>query len=1066
MIKGLDATPKPCINNVLIEAAKQKEYTPKGYIDLYTNSNSQAANAQNPNAKHSIRITLTCALKSLFSTKLLGATKKAKLTKSYKGILSKIHLVTREFTSKSEYAKFLTASDRVSFLKSKKSSLDHPTNVPNIANLADYTYIEDGKEYINIPITYSVYHNLSSEGGTPGFLAYIVSVESNGTILPGQITSEVIFDGGNIPEKTGYFRISDSYEDGGEIKNLLEAGPLTGQIGSIYGAPGDIWVGAYHFMPQGGDNYRAMAGSKHDSEIPHPYLDFVITSNSKILDARSTTKIESLFAYKSSDFENAQKDIASVIYSGLKKKNTIDEYVANKGIVSEIFYSIDPADTEKKGLNNNNLFFAIDKMKLLKEYTKLPGLLDNLITASDDIGTKLAASISIFYFEISKINKQTGVKQTLITGNNDTSFSDIGETTYLRNKKEKGYKLRKRTSKIFVDNKTNVDFYDFRDAVIDKYDDATYEYEIKLKFKDPMLLYLTQKLSQTRRAMANITELQTKFTYKFYDKSKNKHTSVFDVHQNRINKEFLKERLEGTPQIPFTFPFSANNIPASIEHAFPPPGSLYFLSFESLNSLLFGLNVTNDLQPISDYLSLGGEAGITQLNEYIRKSLKLTTTTPSLIGRVLSLLSLIENKLEEMLMLYTTEKMTKKSSGYTSTDHEKSLGNTASTAEHVLEFTHRFKKPLALSKTKNSFNWVNTLNTGKADTIKTVSRDSYIASIQGAGSRLLSDKGREKFGSPSSFSYSFLPYSGKTLELFNSSESGYKTKYMQTIKKMLTSEVSDTPESVVTPEVLAQFGMRFPTSIEEAQSVNSDTMAKTLRSISFKDNFGESYERQPQKRSAGDQNDSFYNSFGEIKDPRFDWAGDSLSNYPLSLADSLINIIFSDNAKKSRNLNYFNQSSVVAIDSRTNVFQNKELPYLINLFSAAAIASPSSIKENLSPSGQALYKALFSEEDGKLKINNYALYVTLFGLYGRVHYLEGFEQRSLSDKLTPSSYNNANMIKSAKWSPVTKEALDRLAPNQSLFCKVSLFENSNLLDAKILDLFKGYYNYNQYFYIG
>lgn len=1053
MIKGLDATPKPCINNVLIEAAKQKEYTPKGYIDLYTDSNSQAATSKNPNAKHSIRITLTCALKSLFSSKSLDVAKKAKLTKSYKGILSKIHLVTREFTSKGEYTKFLTAADRVSFLKSKKSFLDHSTNVPNIANLADYTYTEDGKEYINIPITYSVYHNLSSEGATPGFLAYVVSVESNGTILPGQITSEVIFDGGNIPEKTGYFRISDSYEDGAQ----------GGQIGSIYGGPGDIWVGAYHFKPTGGENYRAMAGSKHDPDISHPYLDFVITSNNKILDARATSEIESLFTYKSSDFQNAQKNIASVIYSGLKKKNTVDEYVANKGIVSEIFYSIDPADTEKKGLNNNNLFFAIDKMKLLKENTKLPGLLDNLITANGGIGTKLAASISIFYFEISKINKQTGVKQTLITGNNDTSFSDIGETTYLRNKKEKGYKLRKRTSKIFVDNKTNVDFYDFRDAVIDKYDGAAYEYEIKLKFKDPMLLYLTQKLSQTRRAMANITELQTKFTYKFYDKSKNKHTSVFDVHQNRINKEFLKERLEGTPQIPFTFPFSANNIPASIEHAFPPPGSLYFLSFESLNSLLFGLNVTNDLQPISDYLSLGGEAGITQLNEYIRKSLKLTTTTPSLIGRVLSLLSLIENKLEEMLMLYTTEKMTKKSSGYTSTDHEKSLGNTASTAEHVLEFTHRFKKPLVLSKTKNSFNWVNTLNAGKADTIKTVSRDSYIASIQAIGGMLLSDKGKEKFGAATSFSYSFLPYSGKTLELFNSSEPGYKTKHMQTIKKMLTSEVSDTPESVVTPEVLAQFGMRFPTSIKEALSVNSDTMAKALSLISFKDNFGEPYEAQPQKRSTGDQNDSFNNSFGETRDPKYDWAGDSLDNYPLPLADSLINMIFSDNTKRSRDLNYFNKHYV---NTTPDVFQNKELPYLINLFSTAAISSPTSIKENFSPGGQALYKALFSEEDGKLKINNYALYVTLFGLYGRVHYLEGFEQRSLSDKLTPSSYNNTNMIKSAKWSPVTKEVLDSLAPDQSLFCKVDLFENSNLLDAKIIDLFKGYYNYNQYFYIG
>jgi hypothetical protein len=473
--------------------------------------------------------------------------------------------------------------------------------------------------------------------------------------------------------------------------------------------------------------------------------------------------------------------------------------------------------------------------------------------------------------------------------------------------------------------------------------------------------------------------------------------------------------------------------------------------------------MTNDLQPVSNYISIGGSAGLVHLTNYIRKSLTLTTTTPSLIGKVLSLLSLIENKLEEMLVLYTTEKITKKSSGYTSTDHAKSLGNTASTAEQVLEFTHRFKKPLALSKTKNSFNWINTLNVGKADTIKTVSKDAYITSVQAIGSSLLSDKGKEKFGTAGSFSYSFLPYSGKTLELFNSSEPGYKTKHKQTIKKMLTSEVSDTPESVVTPEVLAQFGMRFPTSIKEALAVNSDTMAKALSLLSFKDNFGEPYEAQPQKRSTGDQNDSFNNSFGETRDPKYDWAGDSLDNYPLPLADSLINMIFSDNTKRSRDLNYFKKHYV---NTTPDVFQNKELPYLINLFSTEAVSSSTSIKENLSPGGQALHETLFSEKDGKLKINNYALYVILFGLHGRVHYLKGFEQRSQSNKLTPSSFKNTNMIKSAQWTPVTKAALDSLAMNQSLFCKVDLFENSNLLDAKILDLFKGYYNYNQYFYIG
>jgi len=135
---------------------------------------------------------------------------------------------------------------------------------------------------------------------------------------------------------------------------------------------------------------------------------------------------------------------------------------------------------------------------------------------------------------------------------------------------------------------------------------------------------------------------------------------------------------------------------------------------------------------------------------------------------------------------------------------------------------------------------------------------------------------------------------------------------------------------------------------------------------------------------------------------------------------------------------------------------------LINLFSTGLVSDYDSAKEYI---GASMLPAIFYEEDGKLKINNYAVYVLFFGLFGRVYYLEGFEQRQLSGELTPSSYTDRNMVASMNWIPVTKVALDQIKPGWTILCRVELFENSYLLDEKIINLFQKYFNYNQYFYI-
>jgi hypothetical protein len=136
---------------------------------------------------------------------------------------------------------------------------------------------------------------------------------------------------------------------------------------------------------------------------------------------------------------------------------------------------------------------------------------------------------------------------------------------------------------------------------------------------------------------------------------------------------------------------------------------------------------------------------------------------------------------------------------------------------------------------------------------------------------------------------------------------------------------------------------------------------------------------------------------------------------------------------------------------------------MINLFSHPFIATNiENAKEYIS---ENVLESLFEDVTGQLIINNYALYVALLGLFGKVYYLDGFKQGFADAKLTPSSFVDRNMVKAMNWIPMTKGALDTITPKRSLLCKVELFENSDALDEQIINLFQKYFNYNQYFYI-
>ena len=167
-------------------------------------------------------------------------------------------------------------------------------------------------------------------------------------------------------------------------KNMID--PFTGEsvnpnnqltsnqrVNYLFGAPGDIWVGPTHFHPitdptdVNFGKSRIMAASQHNSTIPHPFLDYVIKGNDKIIDFRSIGSFEDLFSYKSSMFEKVLAESSEVLYTGQKSNFYIDDFITNKSIVSESKFSIRPISRQGKPSQQSSikdnviLFFSIDK---------------------------------------------------------------------------------------------------------------------------------------------------------------------------------------------------------------------------------------------------------------------------------------------------------------------------------------------------------------------------------------------------------------------------------------------------------------------------------------------------------------------------------------------------------------------------------------------------------------------------------------------------------------------------------------------------------------------------------
>lgn len=1143
MLKGLSSAPKPFLKSVILENSSNYNFTNKTQADLYYDNPEL-----DKEEKNKIRITLDFYIKALANYSPDNST----LNGSLKNILSQSYLIWVPIANKQSMLDFLKLkeADQKEFVRDSylnPAKLTYGVKLDSFFNkerIQDYISIVNPKSLndnqqrmLTIPVRVDKVHNYVGSFGVGNFLGYIyfLGIPSNDGlvgIVPNSIGTEIIFDDGQPVRKSGAFVIDKTFIFDNIEQELTKApipesldliNPSTGesiipglptdrnqQVNYLYGAPDDTWAGPIHFRMESNTNnpnfglYRAMAGAEHDNTVPHPFLKYIIKGNNKIIDFRSIGAFEDLFSYKSSLYESILAASSNVLYTGQKKNKFIDDFIQKKGIVSEAKYSIrrnvsaDPVTKKETEFRAVTLFFAVDKKAMLMNTTKVPSFLENLIGVSAANYNEILKNINIIGFEIIRKDKRNKTSKVLLTSPNDKYHVQLNQTDVagLANEKRPVVFINK-TNQILLSSGNaggTTSLYEVLDSQINpKYDNGEYSYKIKIRYKDPVIDYLNSKLLQIKDIIANLDELSQKTSFMFSDPLTGKQVAVYDRFQKELNPVFVQQTLDDIPNklVPLSFSFNKQSeLPDSVEEAFP--------EITLLNSL------TPHIITINSYFFTGNEQQFSSLIEditmFFRSSLKLSITTPELIEKSRALLDLVRVKTEDLVALYTTQQNTKKNSGFTSQDYIKAT-NVKNSEAYIVEFEHEFENSLKISKTKNFFDWVGGKNAEKTiqeSPIRQITVDSYKQlvnpNIAPFPAKYLTDAGIETVGGDDQYSYPFmLMPDTDVLRYENSSDQSFENNYYRAIRNKLFHNITNTPQSVLVPEILGTFGITFKTRVPEEglKDYISDTLAYDKNAIpgtiggpgfGIPDNFGTPFVESWGSLGGGNVFGSTKKSaFGSVDSSYYEWAGTSLEKYPYTCAISLVNLI-NTNVYKRKNIKYLYGAYKDLVGAGviedpagqlSNYTNNKNVPHIINILSSEYFAN--GIQPNILRTD--IYNNIFTSTSKELILQNYYKYSRYLNIIAKVYYLHGFEERSSEafsgDKSKFSKFTNdsAKFIKSMDWRPLDAGRLDSLRRGDNLLCKVMLFDDvgaglRGLLDEKVVDLFEDFYNMNKLFIVG
>tara|TARA_R110000824_G_scaffold11622_3_gene50912 strand:+ start:3132 stop:7007 length:3876 start_codon:yes stop_codon:yes gene_type:complete len=921
-MKGLDYNLKPFISKVMLETGTtgNAPETP-GYVDLYTVPTDTGAAEK---ALEKIKLTFSLSLKGKYPTGLGGdpaaaaATNQARLEQIAGAINSNV-IRWKKITIKKTFQDFLLATNKGDFLKKLTTPFYEEWSAAQIwgnnphHDITKYVYYEGNTPIINVPLSYTFKHNHAA-GIPPTFLAYVFMYESSekGATWTDNFAAEIIYDNSKVVTNSAYFTIGDTYSLGGQgpfpftqttlTTKLKEKSNSPGQQGFIesavptsdsetmaleFGLPGQVWCGAVHRRDDVTVNeYKYMGGKKHNPMIPHPYLVLNFKENSKIVDMRSATTVKNMFAYNSSEFMTLLAPPKRGFHLSANSSPLVSQKMANNPtVVSEVDYSIQRIKTDPGApeASRVSLFFAIDKLNLLREYSTLSSLFERYGRLNEKNISYFVDKIKIIRFDISRIDLRTGEKSLLLSAPNDLAYSDTGKSGWASKYGKplsKGFTFRRVTELTAkVDNSGYIDYYEFRDAELNPltYDFGEYTYSVSLAFEDPFVAFLNNHLINIRTIIRDLDELLYKSTTKIIDPKPitepvhsgmgysdpsetsyayKRSVDVYNRYYDKFNPIFIEKAKSDPAYLSFDL---SDERPASVQSAF----ALQATKLASyLPNLFLALNNEFDRAQQDE-----GEIGhlslqIASLVAFVRSATKLSTTNPTLLNQARTLLALLEDKVAKLVSLYqprynVRHDYTQSQDNYRS--WIKNQGNlrwkaTAMADPKIVFFEKQFKESLNLEKAKNHFDWVGHLPSltgdfgGQESRIKSISNIDYRNTVvQNLGLTLGPDM---PFDFADSAGMSFLPYTAdKSMKIFNFDDKfipvpmflgqkpdntfplTFSEKAFQTMRKRVTGEYGSHPHNISVPDVLSYYGIRFKLGTQETVEAALQNNADVAQNI-------------------------------------------------------------------------------------------------------------------------------------------------------------------------------------------------------------------------------------------
>ena len=1154
-MKGLTQVPKPYISKILVEDGKAQGAKQPGFTDLYT---EQPGNVQALESSKRIKLTFDLALKSLYPTLAAGAGPCGNFKVEQVAQMLNDNVLWYKFvTSEAALADFLLAENKLSHFITKipgktlvADTPESPTYTLKASDVSRFLYEENGIDIVNMPLKTQLFYSHNANGNNPSFLACVFMYSSlTPTLNPSNVSfaSEIIFRNASIPGTSLWFTIDKHYMVNGEKRPMRGSLPTTSEPASDdtyvilkYGTPGTTWCGPVHRHYVNG-TYRYMGGAKH-SAAPHPYLMAREVANTKIVDNRVVGEIENMVAYNSSGFEKTLAAVTEVVnLSATNKKNAIDAYNSKPAIFSPASYSIkklpNSIATGEGERSRVNVLFAIDKLMLIKETSALAPLLDKLTMFNPGAAQFFVDRVNITNMQVFRVNKMTGQEALLITSDNENYASDAGQVNSLGVSISKGHILKKADNFKNRGDAPYMTYYEFRDGELNVqgYDDSTYTYRIAVRFEDPFVAYLTEKHTTLRTIIANMDELIQRSNSKILlagpqpDLSNppqygaqgaapvgNQSVPAFNSRLNRYNSQFLEKAL--TNESFFTFAM-ANGMPAVAQQEFSLGGQGL-----TPNSMLYAfviLNFQNESEPASSYNIAGGAGTLLGLAAFLRNSMSLTSTTPTLLIRAQTVLELLEDRMRKLLSIYSSAHQTKRSGNFTYTDYEKSNGNIYWKAAFgnnpgLVHFSHTFKEELNVEKMRNHFDWLAHAGSGPENAtqlVKMVEAPTYREAVAEYANAMYKDPSMTPLGQiETEGSAAFLPLVGATgVNFFNLKNSpadlpatAFEKKVYQAMRKKVYTRAAAKGLPTSIPEVLGFFGIRFQlnTDADIAKIIagteaiatidnlfwvdQSSTGGNYYQNEFYDDNFGIAY--TPVVTAPGGLKTQFgddpsavtqENPFGSIADSRYLWQGGGIEKYPLKTAKSILTLLFSDNLKNYRDLDLYSvqkspfflgekytQAGQTGFTPLTAKIQNRAIqnPMALNLLAQIASAAEGNGFFDTSRLSPDTFGRLF-DNLGRLRLENYPLYVLYLGLFGKVFYFDGYENASDTNGKTPTAQMFTAQVTAQRWKPLTRGVIAAIEPGDLLYCKVELCLDNKLIDKRFVELFADLETYNQFFYL-